>query len=146
MLYSDVRHETKEEEIQTPFIKSGIKEKGIRDTAIVNPVFEIHAPQKKPDQKLGYSTIVQTPETPIIPPKAEPMITLLALPPTPIKPILNYDYTEMYQLNEQLKQRQDVIFSLQKERNAKEIERDDLGKFNMIKKNKLTGEIDNLEK
>ena len=74
------------------------------------------------------------------------MIMLLALPPVPIRPMLNYDYTEMYQLNEQLKQRQDVIFSLQKERNAKEIERDDLGKFNMIKKNKLTGEIDNLEK
>ena len=77
--------------------------------------------------------------------KEEPMITLLALPPVPVKPILSYDYTEMYNLNEQLKQQQDSIFSLQKERNAKEIERDDLGRFNVIKKNKLTGEIGCLE-
>ena len=143
VLYSDVRHETKEEEVQTSFIKSGIKEKGITDTAIVNTVFETHVPQKKPDKKQGNGTIAQMPET--MPTKEEPMITLLALPPTPIKPMLNYDYTAMYQLNERLKQRQDVIFSLQKERNAKEIERDDLGKFNVIKKNKLMGEIDSLE-
>ena len=74
------------------------------------------------------------------------MITLLALPPVPVKPILSYDYTEMYHLDEQLKQQQDSIFSLQKERNTREIERDDLGRFNVIKKNKLIGEIDDLEK
>ena len=33
-----------------------------------------------------------------------------------------------------------------KEEERREIERDDLGRFNVIKKNKLTGEIDNLEK
>ena len=90
--------------------------------------------------------MVQTPETPIISEREEPVITLLALPPVPIKPILSYDYTEMYYLSEQLRQQQDSIFSLQKERNTMEIERGDLGRFNVIKKNKLTGEIDDLEK
>ena len=145
-LYADKGDKTKEKEILSTSAQTDIKDEEITDTTIVNTVFATHAPKQEPDRELDYNTIVQTPETPIISEREEPVITLLALPPIPVKPILSYDYTEMYHLNEQLKQQQDSIFSLQKERNAKEIERDDLGRFNVIKKNKLTGEIDNLEK
>ena len=145
-LYADKGNKEKEKEILSTSAQTDIKDEKITDTTIVNTVFATHAPKQEPDRELDYNTIVQTPETPIISEREEPVITLLALPPVPVKPILSYVYTEMYHLNEQLKQQQDSIFSLQKERNAKEIERDDLGRFNVIKKNKLTGEIDNLEK
>lgn len=145
-LYADKGNKEKEKEILSTSAQTDIKDEKITDTTIVNTVFATHAPKQEPDRELDYNTIVQTPEIPIISEREEPVITLLALPPVPVKPILSYDYTEMYHLDEQLKQQQDSIFSLQKERNTREIERDDLGRFNVIKKNKLTGEIDNLEK
>lgn len=145
-LYADKGDKTKEKEILSTSAQTDIKDEEITDTTIVNTVFATHAPKQEPDREPDYNTIVQTPETPIISEKEEAVITLLALPSVPVKPILSYDYTEMYHLNEQLKQQQDLIFSLQKERNTREIERDDLGRFNVIKRNKLTGEIDNLEK
>lgn len=145
-LYADKGNKEKEKEILSTSAQTDIKDEKITDTTIVNTVFATHTPKQEPDRELDYNTIVQTPETPIISVREEYLITLLALPPIPVKPILSYDYTEMYYLNEQLKQQQDSIFSLQKERNTREIERDDLGRFNVIKKNKLTGEIDNLEK
>ena len=145
-LYKNKEDKEKEKEMLSTSVQTDIKDEEITDTTIVNTVFATHAPKQESDRELDYNTIVQTPETPIISVREEPLITLLALPPIPVKPILSYDYTEMYYLNEQLKQQQDSIFSLQKERNAKEIERDDLGRFNVIKKNKLIGEIDDLEK